>query len=515
MSSPSVETALRSLVALCMLLALATCGGSESPTQTQDETPVPTSIELSASEVRISRIGETQELTATVRDQNGRAISDASVTWSSDDEAVASVVGGVVTAESSGEATVTATSGSLSASAGVTVSVPIIARDVSLDTLVGYEGVWISPTPRIQVLDWNGAPLSGVTVQWSALDGSLSGGISSDFTSTDSNGFTGMGWWGGSPGIDTLTVTAQLDGASYALDPPFIGRIGRGVEWLTEFGEANWKDPSNWADGTAPSSSDYAVFNANGTHSVIVDSEVEVAGIGRLKIGQPEGTGDTRLVLRAGGRISLTDSLVYNDPPTSWLEGGTIDCSTSWDSDVVWSSGRIDSYAPHHRCRFFLSSADSNLTPDLIFGGNERPRLGMLRVTRGDGKIELETSAGLLFEESSDIGVGASAEGANLALTGTSPDKPSVVISENAVVTFAHGDTEPSTLILSGIDLVLAGSVSFANSGNLPAVGDWYDLVLLEQESTITSSAPLASDTNFEYQLNPEPGVGVRAIRRN
>ena len=59
----------------------------------------------------LSALGETVQLTATVLDQNGQAMSGVSVTWASSDGGVASVgANGVVTAVQNGSATVTATS---------------------------------------------------------------------------------------------------------------------------------------------------------------------------------------------------------------------------------------------------------------------------------------------------------------------------------------------------------------------------------------------------------------------
>ncbi|MFW6078070.1 MAG: Ig-like domain-containing protein, partial [Gemmatimonadota bacterium] len=73
------------------LTALAGCGGDG--TGPDDGEPVPTAITLSADSLSFDAIGDAQTLTATVTDQDGNVIADASVDWSSSDAAVAQVDG--------------------------------------------------------------------------------------------------------------------------------------------------------------------------------------------------------------------------------------------------------------------------------------------------------------------------------------------------------------------------------------------------------------------------------------
>jgi hypothetical protein len=67
-------------------------------------------------------VGETVQLRATAKDDVGQALSGQQVNWTSSDEAVASVTsGGLVTGMTAGTAIVTATIGSFSGSATITV----------------------------------------------------------------------------------------------------------------------------------------------------------------------------------------------------------------------------------------------------------------------------------------------------------------------------------------------------------------------------------------------------------
>jgi len=103
---------------------LAACGGgADGPGGTA--TPVATSVSLGAPSLTLTSIGGTSTLTATVRDASGASVPGASLTWSSDTPAVASVTGsgttGTVNARGRGVAVITVRAGGLSASVTVFV----------------------------------------------------------------------------------------------------------------------------------------------------------------------------------------------------------------------------------------------------------------------------------------------------------------------------------------------------------------------------------------------------------
>ena len=106
-----------------LLVSMSSCGGSELPTETTDPpTPVATTLTVTPASVSFSVLGETEQLTAAVLDQNQATMSGAPVTWSSSGSSVASVSStGLVTAVADGTATITATSGAANGSASVTV----------------------------------------------------------------------------------------------------------------------------------------------------------------------------------------------------------------------------------------------------------------------------------------------------------------------------------------------------------------------------------------------------------
>ena len=135
--------------------------------------PVPTRIAVTPSSHTLEAIGETVQLRATVRDQRNNTMSGQTITWSSGDEAVATVDGnGLVTAVSNGMAEITAKSGSLSANAAITVSqapasIAITPESASLSEL--GQTVQFMAT----VSDANDFTIEDAAVSWSSSDESV------------------------------------------------------------------------------------------------------------------------------------------------------------------------------------------------------------------------------------------------------------------------------------------------------------------------------------------------------
>ena len=116
------------------LVLASGCGGGDSATAPEPlpDPSRPTTIAVSPFATELTALGETVQLTAEVRDQNGRVMAGATVTWSSSNTSVATVdQAGLVTAISTGTAAITARAGPASASAGITVNAPPLAdRDI-------------------------------------------------------------------------------------------------------------------------------------------------------------------------------------------------------------------------------------------------------------------------------------------------------------------------------------------------------------------------------------------------
>jgi uncharacterized protein YjdB len=123
------------------------------------------SVTVSPSTATVS-VGSSVSLTATARDGSGNVMSNAPITWSSSNAAVASVsANGVVSGVAPGAVTVTATSGSASGTASITVPTPPVGRIVVTPSNPRIdEGDTIQMTAT--VYDVNDKVMTGVTVTW-------------------------------------------------------------------------------------------------------------------------------------------------------------------------------------------------------------------------------------------------------------------------------------------------------------------------------------------------------------
>ena len=121
-------------IAVALFVTITGCGGDG---ETRVEEPVPTTVEIAPASAALSSIDATQGFNAVVRDRNGNAMPNASVSWSSSDAAVFTVSGSgshaTVTAAGNGAGTLTATSGQASG----TASVEVEQRPTRLEVLSG------------------------------------------------------------------------------------------------------------------------------------------------------------------------------------------------------------------------------------------------------------------------------------------------------------------------------------------------------------------------------------------
>jgi Big-like domain-containing protein/leishmanolysin len=194
---------------LALLFAVAGCGGGSS------DPTVPAEITLNSTQVTLAAAGQGQQLIATVLDQNGDPIPGAAVAWESDDPAIVAVSStGLLTAQSPGNAEVTATAGEATASATVSVQSTASLELADGNGQTAAAGAAVPTPPAVRVRDDLGNPVSGVRVRYQV--GSASGSVTGESQTTGADGIARVGSWRlGSSGVNTLTATvedAQLDG---------------------------------------------------------------------------------------------------------------------------------------------------------------------------------------------------------------------------------------------------------------------------------------------------------------
>ena len=148
----------------------AGCGdGATEPAPATPDPPRPTTVMVSPATAALTALGATVQLAVEVRDQNGQAMAGATVTWATDSAEVATVnSSGLVTAAGNGTSTITATAGSVSGTAAVTVAQEVGAVAVSpdADTLVAGDTVRLAA----EATDANGHAVSVSEFMWASSD---------------------------------------------------------------------------------------------------------------------------------------------------------------------------------------------------------------------------------------------------------------------------------------------------------------------------------------------------------
>jgi hypothetical protein len=146
--------------------------------------------------------GATVQLSATVRDESGDPLSGFTVTWSSEDEAIATVdEDGLVTGEADGIADISASAGGESGTAEITVVTPVASVEVTpaADTVRAGLTTQLTATPK----DAQGNALTGRTITWSSDDETVAT-VDMGVVTGESSG--------------TATITATSEGQSGAAD---------------------------------------------------------------------------------------------------------------------------------------------------------------------------------------------------------------------------------------------------------------------------------------------------------
>lgn len=157
-------------------------------------------VALSPAVDTAAALGDTVRLTATVADDNGTALIGATLHWTSDDPAVAQVLGGGrVLARRPGAATIIATAGDRIARARV-----VVRQHVASVRFEGDSAIRIGEDERrglaVRALDARGNPVVGRRVAWRSLDTAV--------VSVDSAGIASARAQG------TADVTAEIEGVS-------------------------------------------------------------------------------------------------------------------------------------------------------------------------------------------------------------------------------------------------------------------------------------------------------------
>ena len=251
MPARPAPTALPFLIAA----ALSACGDPAEP-------PVPTTLEVTPSQVSFAAVGDTARLQGRVRDQYGDVMTDVNIRWSSLKTAVAKVgIGsGLVTSGRNGTTSISARARSLTGRAQATVLQEVRALEKARgDGQVGYPHEPLPVSPAVLAMDANGNPAQDITVAFEVTSGG--GTVSDASVVTALGGIAETSWTLGPDPVHALTVsTAGLTAVFRATRGPVriatdsldLGRValryidtleakggtGRGYSWSLAEGGA-------------------------------------------------------------------------------------------------------------------------------------------------------------------------------------------------------------------------------------------------------------------------------------
>jgi uncharacterized protein YjdB len=190
---------------------VVTCEGKTATASITVTAPTVSSVDVTPGSSTLSA-GNTVQLTAVAKDNNGTVIPGVAITWSTSDGSVASVTSaGLVTAVSSGSASITATAAGVLGIATISVTASTSVGSVTVspatsNVLTGQQ-VSLTATPR----DGSGNPISNPSVSWTVSNGkatlSRTSGTSITATTRDSGVVTITASSAGLTGTSVLTIS--------------------------------------------------------------------------------------------------------------------------------------------------------------------------------------------------------------------------------------------------------------------------------------------------------------------
>jgi hypothetical protein len=182
---------MRGFAALFGIMVAGACGGGDSSGPPGNGGPAVATVEVAGAGNTLG-VGETMQLTATAKDGDGNVVTGRTFTWSSNNQAVATVVpSGLVTGVSAGPATISATADSRSGSYAITVqgAEPVVVASVTPNPLVPGQaatitGTGFSPVPQNNVVRIAGISVTVTAATATSLSVSVPASLCSGATAT-------------------------------------------------------------------------------------------------------------------------------------------------------------------------------------------------------------------------------------------------------------------------------------------------------------------------------------------
>jgi uncharacterized protein YjdB len=335
-SAPSVATVNGNGKVSAVAAGTATISATSG---TQAGTAVVTVIEAPVASVVVTPstattlVTGTVQLAATPRDSGGNPLTGRVVTWATNASAVATVgSNGLVTAVSSGSATITATSETKSGSASVTITSVAVA---SVSVTPGSASIPAGATTQLTATprDGAGAPLSGRVVTWgSSAPGVAVVSSTGLVTGVTPGSATISATSEGMSGSATITVTA-VPVATVTVSPASAPlRVGATVQLTATPRDAGGTAlPGRQVDWTS-SAPTVATVNSGGLVTAVAPGSATITATSETKAG----TSAITVTVVPVSTVTVTPA------PASLLAGGTLQLTaTPKDSAGNPLAGRV------------------------------------------------------------------------------------------------------------------------------------------------------------------------------
>ena len=303
----------RTIIRLSAVLAVVAlskgCGDGENPAAPPTPEPArPTTVTVSPATRELTALGTTVQLSAEVRDRNARVMAGATVTWTSSASSMATVdASGLVTAAGNGTATITASAGSASGSAVVTVMQSVASVEVSPSV---YELTALGQTVQLtaEAFDENGHAVAGAEFSWESSDAAVA--------TVDAGGLVTAV----AEGVATITASAgEASGSAVVtvMQPVASVEVSPSVETITAVGNT-LQLVAEAFDGNG-----YAVAGAEFSWE---SSDAAIATVDGMGLVTAVGNGEATITATSGtasGSAAVTVAAARSAPPT-WVFAGNI-----------------------------------------------------------------------------------------------------------------------------------------------------------------------------------------------
>jgi trimeric autotransporter adhesin len=384
--------------------------------------------------------GMTLQLSATVKDSAGNVLGGRTVTWSSNNSAVATVsASGLVTGVTSGTATISAASGGQQGIAQITVDpVPVatVAVSPASANLSAKQTLLLTATPK----DSKGNAIGGQTITWTSSDPGTATGNSSGLVTVQKT--TGIGnttitaSTGGKSGTASINLVAAPV-ASVTVSPTSVSLTSGQTSQLTanatdQYGDAITTDPVSWSSsntGVAKVSTSglvTAVATGSATITVTIGGKSATVAVTVAQVPVASVTvSPTSLSLTAGQTSSLTATA---KDATGNILTGRAETWTSSNTGVasVSSSGVVSAVAA------------GSATITVTIGGKSATASVTVTVSQTVATVTVSPSSGTLTV------------GNQMQLTATDKTSGGTVVTGQSV-SWSSSNTSVATVTASGI----------------------------------------------------------------